>query len=78
MLLLRCFLAYLVPSLGESDLTLTDVGVDAGNLTANRADLGVVVELARGVAEPQILRLLLGGAQFVNERTKVELFQFGG
>ena len=46
----------------REDLTLTDVGVDAGDLTANRADLGVVVELTGGVAEAQVERLLLGGA----------------
>ena len=66
----------LVPGLGESDLTLTDVGVDSSDLTANRADLGVVVELPCGIAETQVERLLLRGAQLVDERRQVELFQF--
>ena len=52
---------------GRLDLALADEGVDAGDLAAHLRDLGGVVELAGGVAEAQVERLLLGRAQLVDE-----------
>ena len=64
-------------TLGLRDLALADVGVDAGDLAADLADLGVVVELAGGVAEAQVERLLLGRAQLVDEVAEVDLGELG-
>src|SRR3954452_9021085 len=61
----------------RGDLALADVGVDAGDLLAHRADLGVVVERAGGIAKAQVERLLLGGAQLLDEGFDVELLELG-
>jgi hypothetical protein len=46
------------------------VGVDTGDLATHLADFGVVVELTGGVAETQVERLLLGGAELVDEGSR--------
>src|SRR6478736_5324184 len=63
--------------LGSDDLALADVGVDAGDLLAHRADLGVVVERPGGIAEAQVQRLLLRGAQLLDEGLDAELLELG-
>src|SRR5688572_22904147 len=46
---------------------LADQGVDAGDLAPDLSDLGVVVELAGGVAEAQVERFVLRLAQLLLE-----------
>src|SRR5690554_2564635 len=49
------------------DLAGPDLGVDAGDLTPRPRDLGGVVELSGGVAEPQVEGCVLGFAELVGQ-----------